>query len=345
MTWSGAGELPVAPLLPGLRRVHGRGPVPEVRTVTWQILQGDVRAVLPTLAAESVNCVVTSPPYWGLRDYGVDGQIGQEASPEEFVATMVEVFREVRRVLRKDGTLWLNLGDSYARSGGAQQGERRALRHYETAQRRNCRPPSGLKHKDLVGIPWATAFALRADGWWLRSEVIWNKLNPQPENVTDRPSREHEHVFLLTKSAHYAYDKDAVSVPIAAKTRTVSTTPTKGDGTGSTGEKVNKWMSENGGRYHPERRNMRTVWAISPRAFAEAHFAVFPPQLAENCILAGCPEGGVVLDPFSGSGTTGMVAQRHGRGYVGIELNPEYVEMSRRRIDGDAPLLNVEALP
>lgn len=310
--------------------------------MTWRILQGDVRAVLPTLADESVHCVVTSPPYWGLRDYGVEGQIGQEATPDEFVATMVAVFREVRRVLRADGTLWLNLGDSYARSGGTQSGGDRALRH-ATAQRRNCVVPSGLKAKDLVGIPWMTAFALRADGWWLRNEVIWHKTNPMPETVTDRLTRDHEHVFLLSKSKRYHFDADAISEPCSPKTRTVKTTPIKGDGTGSTGEKMNKWMSENGGRYHAERRNKRTVWSISPQHFEGAHFATFPPDLVEPCVLAGCPKGGIVLDPFNGAGTTGMVAQRRGRGYVGIELNPDYVEMSRRRIVGDAPLLNVEA--
>lgn len=307
--------------------------------MTWRILQGDVRAVLPTLPDASVHCVVTSPPYWGLRDYGVEGQIGQEATPEAFVATMVDAFREVRRVLRKDGTLWLNLGDSYARSGGTQAGGNRELMHMGDVQRRCLKPPAGLKHKDLVGIPWMVAFALRADGWYLRSEIIWAKTNPMPESVTDRPTKSHEQLFLLSKSPNYHYDASAISEP--------SIGTTHHDRTG--GRFAAPGQAAHTGTRNADdvgdRRNKRSVWTIATTPFGEAHFATFPPALVEPCILAGCPAGGTVLDPFSGSGTTGMVALRHQRNYIGIELNPEYVEMSRRRIVGDAPLLNAEAVP
>jgi DNA modification methylase len=332
--------------------------------VTWQILQGDVRAVLPTLADESVHCVVTSPPYWGLRDYGVEGQIGQEDTPEEFVATMVAVFRQVRRVLRKDGTLWLNLGDSYitkphgagdttdpkwpggrVRAGRTPANRNSARRDGAAVIPARRKSAPALKSKDLVGIPWMVAFALRADGWYLRQDIIWHKPNPMPESVVDRCTKAHEYLFLLSKSPSYHYDADAIAEPLLhpaeataedasrafSRKRAAAPAPTQGAATLD--------------KEPPTTRNRRSVWTVATSPYAEAHFATFPPKLVAPCIRAGCPRGGVVLDPFNGAGTTGMVAQRHGRGYVGIELNPEYVEMSRRRITGDAPLLNVEAAP
>jgi DNA modification methylase len=322
-----------------------------------RIYTGDVRRLLPLLPTESVNCVVTSPPYWGLRDYGMEGQIGQEDTPEEFVEVIVGVMREVRRVLKRNGTLWMNLGDSFitkphgegdtfdpkypagrarhhgVRTSANRKSYRRGAEECVPARRKKA---PGLKPKDLVGIPWLVAFALQRDGWYLRQDLIWHKTNPLPESVKDRFCRAHEYVFLLSKRETYYFDEDAVKEPCSPKTRTVKTTPTKGDGTGSTGEKLNAWMAANGGRYHPEMRKKRSVWSMATNAFPEAHFATYPPDLVRNCILAGCPAGGTVLDPFHGAGTTGVVALELGRRYVGIELNPSYVAMSERRIAGGA---------
>ncbi len=319
---------------------------------------GDSLTTLRSLAADSVNCCVTSPPYWGLRDYGVAGQIGLEPTLDEFLAHLVAVFEEVRRVLRPDGTCWVNMGDSYANSSLSNHGRGKATprrnghgklqstREVENPTR--MPPPAGVKPKDLIGQPWRLAFALQAAGWYLRSDIIWHKSNPMPEAVTDRPTRAHEYLFLLTKSARYAYDARAIKTPLRPKTLTVKTAPIKGDGTGSTGEKVNAWMNANGGRKHPtDGANKRTVWSISSRPFKGAHFATFPPKLVEPCILAGCPRGGVVLDPFTGSGTTGMVAVQHGRSFVGIELNPDYAAMARQRIAGaalDGEQMNIEGV-
>lgn len=274
---------------------------------------------------ESVNCCVTSPPYWGLRDYGADGQIGMEQTPEEYVQHITEVFREVRRVIREDGTLWLNLGDSYANDNNRKRVGRE-------------KRVSGLKPKDLVGIPWRVAFALQADGWYLRSDIIWHKLNPMPESVTDRPTKGHEYVFLMAKSGRYYYDAAAIAEPCGGfngSTFTTGKTAEARQGLAAIGQ---------GERTEPTERNKRTVWSIATHPFPEAHFAVYPPSLIEPCILAGSPKGGVVLDPFAGSGTTGMVALRHGRSFIGVELNPTYCEMARRRITEDAPLLNEEEL-
>ncbi len=462
----------------------------------FEIRQGNVLEVLRMLPQESIQCCVTSPPYWGLRDYGVPAQVwggdcehahtwgpmirvnatnhtakrrwnharngrgeeqplekrpgwvrhkieqgsfcccgawrgslGLEPTPTLYVEHIVEVFRGVRRVLRADGTCWLNLGDSYARDEGKGQhkpgqlgkqtyiadggGGRAAV-----AAKLNV---ARLKPKDLCGIPWRVAFALQADGWYLRSDIIWAKPNPMPESVTDRPTKTHEHVFLLAKSERYYYDAEAIKEPISPKTRTVHTTPRKGTGVESTGEKLNLWMERNGGRYHPDTRNKRSVWTIATEPYAGAHFATYPTGLVEPCIKAGTSERGccrecglpwcrvvmktsvhpidyegkwsaadpqanarrmlanirarrqsgenhdnpfptpktvgwtatcghgrapvpcTVLDPFCGSGTTGLVALRLGRRFIGIELNPTYVEMARRRIAEDAPLLNIEA--
>lgn len=288
-----------------------------------RILLGDVREKLRELPDESVHCVVTSPPYFGLRDYGVEGQIGLEPTPAEFVAVMVDVFREVRRVLRKDGTLWLNLGDSYASGGkgggGSFMAERGDAAWQSRSQVNGWRsPPTGLKHKDLIGIPWRVAFALQADGWYLRQDIIWAKPNPMPESVTDRCTKAHEYLFLLSKSARYHYDAEAISEPCAW-----------GEGQ----RVVNDYGTElEGGR------NKRSVWEVATQPFKEAHFATFPPDLIEPCIKAGCPKGGCVLDPFGGAGTTGLVADRLQRDAILIELNPAYAEIARNRIHGDAPM-------
>lgn len=396
------------------------------------------------MPAASVQCCVTSPPYWGLRDYGtatweggdrecehagepkprndthgpgdnhgrfansrgtqpsksysipvrsvclcgavrIDHQLGLESTPEEYVASMVEVFREVRRVLRDDGAVWLNLGDSYNGSGGVGDDGKQHTNQGAVERPDNRAGWNGLKPKDLVGIPWRVAFALQADGWWLRSDIIWHKPNPMPESVTDRPTKAHEYIFLLAKSKTYYYDADAIAEPAVRRTRI---------GLANWDKPV------------PDTRNKRTVWTVTTKPYAEAHFATFPPKLIEPCILAGTSEKGccsqcgaawlrvmdrkpstdgrdnwagrehskggtsrnggfidmeyrtvgwrpacdcaadlipcTVLDPFAGSATSGVVALRNGRDFVGIELNPDYCEMARRRIKGDAPLFNEE---
>ena len=278
---------------------------------THTILTGDTRTLLPTLESQSVQTVVTSPPYWGLRDYQVDGQIGLEATPDEYVQTMVAVFREVKRVLRDDGTVWLNLGDSFYnyRPGKGQALSKQTLA--KTAQDlpqeclRRGTPIKGLKEKDLVGIPWRVAFALQADGWYLRSDIVWAKGvsfcpsysgSVMPESVRDRPTRAHEYLFLLSKSSKYYYDTEA--------------------------------GRENG------TRNLRSVWTIKTQPNSDAHFATFPMKLVEPCVKAGSRVNDLVLDPFAGSGTTGLVAMRLGRRFVGIELNPAYVTLAERDLAG-----------
>ena len=425
------------------------------------IYQGDCVEVLAELPAESVQCVVTSPPYWGLRDYGtaeweggdpecdhdggdptaeheknrerakqlgyqghggwegtarrsdgrmrdcskcgatrIDDQLGMEHTPEAFVENMVKVFREVRRVLRPDGTLWLNLGDCYARDGGTTSGgdKDRTLAHMEGKQLRNCSAPAGLKAKDLVGIPWRVAFALQADGWWLRTDIVWNKPNPMPESILDRPTRSHEFMFLLTKSERYFYDTEAVREPAGTinHNRTLFDNPTKEV---PPGDKPHTGLRKTSGKF----RNQRDVWTIATRPYRYAHFATFPPKLVEPCMKAGtsehgaCPECGapwkrivqlvggrtkgrseenaavlhargidrasfpavlreedlaehvttgweatcdhdldpvpcVVLDPFWGAGTVGLVALELGRHAVGLELNDEYIDLSTVRL-------------
>jgi DNA modification methylase len=335
--------------------------------LTVRIINADVMEGLRQLPDESVHCVVTSPPYWGLRDYGVDGQIGLEATPDAFVARMVEVFREVRRVLRADGTCWLNLGDSYnnrtrVRSTSHQPGLN-GIVDGSWADRaagggvRMSHGMDGLKEKDLVGMPWRVAFALQADGWWLRSDIIWSKPNPMPESVTDRPTKAHEYVFLLTKSERYFYDADAVKEPASYLQPNSPGSITSPYGQGFTRRAKGNAKTFRGGVYTAGKsfdngtamerdshgntpnetlsRNRRTVWSLATAPFAEAHFATFPPELPEICIKAGCPKGGTVLDPFGGAGTTGLVADRLQRNAILIELNPEYAAMAQRRIDGD----------
>lgn len=278
----------------------------------------------------------------GLRDYGHAGQIGLEPTPAEYVAKMVEVFAEVRRVLRDDGTLWLNLGDSYNsacdsnKNGSGASGLRRDGRAEESRIASNRSQAadmktvgtrkavlSSLKPKDLLGIPWRVAFALQADGWYLRADVIWHKPNPMPESVTDRPTKAHEYLFLLAKSAKYHYDADAIKEA-------------------STTADPRRPYTSNGDDFAA--RNKRSVWSVPTAPFAGAHFATFPPALVEPCVKAGCPAGGLVLDPFAGSGTVGVVARRLGRRFVGCELNPEYASMARARVREDAPLFNAPAV-
>lgn len=299
----------------------------------FRVITGDALEQLRAMPDGSVHCCVTSPPYWGLRDYGVAGQIGLEESLHEFLGRLVAVFEEVRRVLRKDGTLWLNLGDAYAGStqGRRTQGPKITGRRAAAINARH-RPglSDGFKHKDLMGIPWRTALALQASGWYLRADIIWQKPNPMPESVRDRPTRCHEYLFLLTKSPRYWYDARAVREDARVGNHhrnVVRPQPSHVPGKGSAPHKgLWKTAGKDAGR------NRRSVWTIVPQPFKGAHFATFPPNLVRPCILAGCPEGGTVLDPFTGSGTTGVVALQHGRQFVGIELNPEYAEMARLRI-------------
>jgi len=328
-----------------------------------KIIQGNCLDVLRELPSESINCCVTSPPYWGLRDYGTDGQLGQESTPEEYVAGMVAVFREVRRVLRGDGTLWLNLGDSYnaAREGGHAGGTKGISRPEITARRSGVNAP-GLKPKDLVGIPWRVAFALQADGWWLRQDIIWSKPNPMPESVRDRCTKSHEYIFLLSKSKKYYYNSEAIKEPVTqsslerlgqdvanqegsgrvpgktnGKMKAVKFGGTKAAGYGTRIHSGKEW---NPGDTDGLTRNKRSVWTVTTKPFKGAHFATFPVDLIEPCVLAGCPAGGTVLDPFMGSGTTLAVAMDAGCEGIGIELNEEYIKLATKRLRQD--VLNFE---
>jgi DNA modification methylase len=327
-----------------------------------RILIGDARDQLRQIADASVHCVVTSPPYFGLRDYGVDGQIGLEDAPEAYITEMVAVFREVRRAMRKDATLWLNIGDSYA--GGDVPGWRREneAKNGGNSNKNGVGYVPGWKPKDLIGIPWMLAFALRADGWYLRQDIIWSKPNPMPESVNDRCTKAHEYLFLLSKSARYYFDQEAILEPSAdASLKRLSQNVAAQRGSGRVPGKTNGPMravirngpvaqhkqtelgrdlsgSTLGSNEDFGARNKRSVWEVTTQPFSEAHFATFPPALIEPCILAGCPVGGTVLDPFFGAGTTGLVADRLGRDCIGIELNPAYAAMAKRRIEDDAPL-------
>ena len=305
------------------------------------IICGDALAELKKLPDELVHCCVTSPPYWGLRDYGVDGQLGLEPTPEEYVDNLVAVFREVRRVLRDDGTLWLNLGDCYNGSGGA-GGDYNPGGLKEGQPKYPGRNIASLKPKDLVGIPWRVAFALQADGWWLRSDIIWHKPNPMPSSVKDRPTAAHEYIFLLSKSQHYYYDAQAIREPssmplLSSDTKRKESKRGRRDKQRGHGRRHagfnERWDQMSKAAQCAMGRNKRSVWTVATRPFPEAHFATFPLQLIEPCILAGAPVGGLGLDPFTGSGTTAVAAKRLGRQWLGIELNPEYAEMARRRID------------
>lgn len=321
------------------------------RTFTSTLYYGaDVRESLKALPDQSVQCVVTSPPYFKLRSYLGDGdplkgsEIGSEPTLEEYVNSMVDVFREVRWVLRDDGVLWCNLGDSYAGGGGFSPNSPSNLAGSKQTTQRGAisgglKPQGEIKPKDLSGIPWMVAFALRSDGWYLRSDVIWSKGSCMPEAVTDRPTRSHEYVFLLTKSSRYFYDADAVREPFAERTATENPLRERASGSafvdGTPGRR-----KQYGGTHaapNPEGRNRRTVWNINPRPYKGAHFATMPPALAEVCVKAGSRPGDTVLDPFSGSGTTGYVSNRLGRHYVGTDLNIDYLPLAEARLTGMDP--------
>jgi DNA modification methylase len=373
-----------------------------------RIITADCREALKDLATGSIHCCVTSPPFFGLRDYGCDGQIGLGESPEAYVEKIVGVFREVHRALRDDATLWLNLGDSYASTmGQAMRGGPPSMsstlegnghrgggpklanlsRVGKSGNRGNVASDHsrrafarGLKPKDLIGIPWRVAFALQADGWWLRQDIIWGKPNPMPESVTDRCTKAHEYLFLLSKSERYYFDAEAIAEPLAAASivRLAQDVDNQAGSdrvpgkTNGTMKAVGGWRSardnfkreqskraqpipgQTVGTHRPDRsdseyslatRNKRSVWTIATQPFKEAHFATFPPQLIEPCILAGSPIGGTILDPFGGAGTTGLVADRLQRDAILIELNPAYAAMARKRINADAPLLAAPTHP
>jgi len=305
---------------------------------------GDCRETMRKWATQGIKAqtCVTSPPYYGLRDYGHDGQIGLEETPEEYIAAMVEVFRCVWDVLEDDGTLWLNIGDSYAGSGkgrnadglhqeGGKQGTNKGtiVGNLVATDAPNCKP------KDLIGIPWMLAFALRADGWYLRQDIIWHKPNPMPESVQDRCTKAHEYIFLLSKSQKYYYDSDAIAEPL--KESSIIRNQTGWHGNEDRGyvngpqNHMSKYLGSDAAK-EATTRNKRSVWTITTKPYAGAHFATFPPDLIEPCILAGAPAGGVVLDPFMGSGTTAAVAVLNGRNYLGCELNPAYEELQQERI-------------
>ncbi|MCI2243841.1 site-specific DNA-methyltransferase [Xanthomonas sp. PPL568] len=316
---------------------------------------GDCLSILPALEAASVQTCITSPPYYGLRDYGVDGQIGLEETPAAYVDRLVAVFREVRRVLRDDGTLWLNLGDSYCTQPHGHIGAHASDPKLPQARQRgakgtaNRRPLPGLKHKDMIGIPWRVAFALQEDGWYLRQDIIWSKPNPMPESVTDRCTKAHEYLFLLSKSPRYYFDAGAIREqaagdPLAGrnrwdrtdydvpgqkpqKRRSRAAVPPRHAACDTTQDRL-----DTAGR--DGSRNKRSVWTVATRPFKEAHFATYPEHLIEPCVLAGAPAGAVVLDPFLGAGTTAVAAERLGRSWVGCELNPAYAEIALQRLRG-----------
>lgn len=300
------------------------------------LFHGDALAVARELPSGSADCIVTSPPYFGLRDYGEAGQYGLEASPAEYVETMRTLFAELRRVLADDGTLWLNLGDSYYSGKGSPTQPDLKNEARRPPSRVLDRPGAGwAKPKNLLGIPWRVAFALQEAGWILRSDIIWAKRNFMPEAVTDRPTRAHEHVFLLSKSARYWYGADAIreqSNPEqeAHNQRYAKVYAAQADRAATTGQPGNNNSAGIHSRPGKPGRNSRDVWSISAQPFANAHFAVMPLELAERCVMAGCKPGGTVLDPFSGSGTTGLASARRGRRYVGIDLNSEYLDLSLR---------------
>lgn len=311
-----------------------------------KILVGDCIEMMRTLPDQSVHTCVTSPPYYGLRDYGVDGQIGLEETPAEFIGSLVEVFREVRRVLRDDGTAWVNMGDSYAGSWGAHGRDDMGLgvsalsaRQVMASQRKaKASSHAEYKPKDLMGMPWRLAFALQDDGWYLRQDIVWAKPNPMPESVRDRCTKAHEYLFLLSKSPRYYFDQDAIREPARAQA-----TPESASRRNSFARETKYADAEHGqtaqhraGRDdvdYDETRNKRSVWTVATASFKGAHFATFPPDLIRPCVLAGSPRGGMVLDPFGGAGTTALVAMQEGRKSVICELNPEYASLARQRLD------------
>lgn len=344
----------------------------------FKLLVGDAIEQLKTLPDKSINTCVTSPPYYGLRDYGINNQIGLEETPEEYIERLVEVFREVKRVLRDDGILWVNIGDSYNGSGkGPKSKISRDCQNMDKIGK-GGNIPMGTKPKDLIGIPWMLAFALRADGWYLRQDIIWAKNNPMPESVKDRCTRSHEYIFMLTKSRKYWFDHEAIQEPAvrygkdkvdmdknfngkrkdsneqkpfraAYKTRNKRDVWSESEkkqprfGGSKYGDSDDpKFQCYSGNEYKPTgTRNKRDVWKESVAITKEAHFAVFPKKLIEPCILAGCPEDGWVLDPFSGSGTSGIVAVNNSRNFIGVELNPEYVDITKRRVEKECSNVSI----
>lgn len=330
------------------------GPLGFRAFMSVRILVGDCRTRLRELPEQSVHTCVTSPPYFGLRDYGHADQIGLERTPDAFVAELVSVFREVRRVLRDDGTLWLNLGDSYAGYWGDAKAKAEGRKSsadtngWTNGFSMNSRPSfhqaftgTAIKPKDLIGIPWRVALALQADGWYLRSDIIWHKPNPMPESVTDRPTKSHEYLFLLAKSERYYYDADAIREPHihADDPRNDGQRHTYADDAKHNQVDPNRQRTKTDAvSFHPNGRNKRSVWTVTTKPFSGAHFATFPPDLIEPCIKAGAPRHGVVLDPFGGAGTTGLVADRLGRSAILCELNPEYATMAAARIRDENPM-------
>lgn len=355
----------------------------------FRLMCGDAIEELRRIPDRSINTCVTSPPYYGLRDYGISEQIGLEETPEEYINRLVDVFREVRRVLRDDGVLWVNIGDSYVSKPPSRRnepnmqdrsyGDYRSELGYEKSKARYKGLLHNYKTKDLIGIPWMLAFALRNDGWYLRQDIIWAKNNPMPESVKDRCTRSHEYIFMLTKKKKYWFDHEAIQEPTVTCDQSkrdrdntkLNNTPGRTQMTGlvrndyktrnkrdvwSEGEKKQpkfggnkygdsddpKFQCYSGNEYKPTgMRNKRDVWRESVAITKEAHFAVFPKKLIEPCILAGCPEGGWVLDPFSGSGTSGIVATDNNRNYIGIELNPEYIEITKRRVERECTNVSI----
>ena len=304
-----------------------------------KIYLGDCLDVLQTFPNESINCCITSPPYYGLRDYGVEGQIGNEDTPEEYVQNLVNVFEEVRRVLKDDGTLWLNLGDSWAGSNQvagtknltAKQASNHGTNYMSSdSHKSKISKLNGYKPKDLIGIPWMAAFALREAGWYLRQDIIWAKGNPMPESVKDRCTKSHEYIFLLTKSRKYYFDNE--SIKEAAVTQPKARDKNK-EGYQADYPKGDRFSSGERVYGADGKRNKRDVWNVNIKPCKEAHFATFPDTLIEPCVLAGCSEGGIILDPFMGAGTTGMVAKRNNRNYVGIELNSNYIQIAESIIN------------
>ena len=304
------------------------------------IMLGDCREMLRTLPDKSVHCVVTSPPYFGLRDYGgQELQIGREATPDEFVAAMVAVFREVHRVLRDDGVLWLNLGDSYARAGGSDRKPAAAGQPSRREGNRDQRVPSGFKAKDRLMIPARTAIALQQDGWYLRDEIVWHKPRTTPAPVKDRTVAAHEMIYLLTKSPRYWFDYLAIEEPAKYPGQVKKAGSAFRDMEATDPDAARKRPGADREITVRDTRRKRSVWSVSPSPYKDAHFATYPPDLIKPCILAGCPKGGIVLDPFFGSGTTGVVAQQHGRNWIGCELNPDYIPIAHRRLGLPIPVV------
>ena len=302
------------------------------------ILQGDCIETLQKLDDKSINTCITSPPYWGLRDYGETDQLGLEDTPEEFVENLVKVFREVKRVLRDDGTVWLNLGDSYS-SGGRTTTTNQTLRGDKDYGVTRPKPSKGIKPKDLIGIPWRVALALQQNGWYLRQDIIWHKPNPMPESVKDRCTKAHEYIFLLSKNVKYYFDNEAI------KEDAVGNSPNNKKPHKHQGQPFSRTKENLVNIQAVKKRNKRSVWTVTTKPFKGAHFATFPMDLIEPCVLAGCPEGGTVLDPFGGSGTTAIVAVNHNRNATLCELNKEYIEIAKKRIEDQVGMLaNVKVL-